>query len=636
MDATGLRINRAVEQRERDVSNLAAFVRAHVLTAAIVLAFALGLMAPRWWVLGTDPPEGVRVAMSPFGASRIGFDESLYTSSIRQVMDGDFPVRDPYLEDRQDSPAQPSTVWHSAIGFLARATGDVFSSLAIVTTIAAVAGIGLLYLLLFQITGSRWAALALIPIIMMAIHVFNQADNIFALRRWYILKPIITIDPQREWHAWLRYPAPIMVLAPFFAAVIAFPRAIESGSRAWIAAAAGAFAILIYSYLFYWTAMLLAVGAWGAWMAFDRDWASLRRLALVSLFAALLALPEFSLLARGTFDLPADTRDRLGLDGPGVDLTVFRALAQRVLVGLPFVAILALRGSRRERFYIALLVAPIVLAGVTGVVPQPWHYVTQVWGVFAIPAIVAGAVAFVRMVPGNFRRAGSLAFAALAVVAIAHFAIFQARAIRHTDASFAVTADEHAALSWIDDHVTSAETVASPSITTNLYLASLTPADEYIAEGGFSKATDAELIDRMLRVQAAFGYSEDDVFSRLDVTDDSGGFPVNDNVGTPAQLERKLERFLAFYTLSFEITDQSAFDARVETWRPTYRSLTADHDVLAPYAADYLYCGQRERIYGGGTASPGTMVMIAFEEGDVTIYRRVEAGSPGARSFTGC
>jgi hypothetical protein len=609
---------------------------ARAIVVLAIIAFGVALAAPRWWLLSTDPDEGVRTSISPFGASRIGYDEALYTSSVRQVMDGDFPVRSPYLDGHEDGVAQQSAIWHTATGLLARATGDVFSSLAVVTTLGAIAAFAMLYLLLAEITGSRWAALALIPIVALTIHVFNQADNILALRRWDVLKPVVTIDPEREWHAWLRYPSPVMTLAPFFAGVIALPRAVERGERRWIIGGAAAFALLVYSYVFYWTALSLAMVLWGGWLAIEHDFVSLRRLGVVAAIAGLIALPEIGVLAWNAIDLPADARDRVGLGELGLHTEVYRQLAQRVAVSAMLAVLILWRCGRRERFYVALLAAPIMLAAVTGVIPQPWHFMTQVWGVFAIPAAVAASAALARMIPPARVSAAGAALGAVALVALAYLFVLEVRSVRHTDPAFAMRADEAAAFDWISEHITTDETVVSPSITTNLYLASLTPADEYIGEGGFSRATDAELTERMLRAQAAFGYTEDDAFSRLDVTDASGGFPVNDTRGDAHELERKLERFLAFYTYSFEIAEQAAFDARVETWRPQYRALLGETNVLSAYRADYLYCGPRERLYRGGTPSPGTFVQPAFRQGEVTVYRLTPAAEPGSQPFAGC
>lgn len=618
--------------------SVAALVRAYALPIVVVLVCAAGLTAPRWWLLLTEPSAGVRVEMSPYGASRIGYDEALYTSSVRQVMDGDVPVSGPYLDGHQNDVPQQSSIWHTAAGLMARQTGDVFSSLALLSTLALIAAFALLYLTLLEITGSRWAAVAAIPIVLLGIHVFNQADNILALRRWDILKPVVTIDPEREWHPWLRYPSPVMTLAPFFAAVIAVPRAVETGARRWVAAASVALALLVYSYVFYWTAFALALAVWGAWLALDRDWRSVRHLALVGAVTAVIASPELVVLAWNALDSTADARSRVGLGDPGLHTEVFRQLAQRAVVTVALGAVILWRCGRRERLYVALAAAPVVLAALTGVVPQPWHFMTQVWGVFVIPAAVVAVVELRAMLPAAWDQRAAVALGIVSIAAVGYLAVLETRVIRHTDAAFAMTADEASAFEWMRGHVTRDETVVSPSITTNLYLASLTAADEYLGEGGFSRATDAELTDRMLRAQAAFGYPEADVFSRLDVTGSDGGFPVNDTDGNAAELERKLEDFLAFYTFSFEITEQG-FPARVEGWRPTYAAFLSQQDVLAPYRADYLYCGARERYYGSGGAvavAPGTYVTVAFAEGGVTVYRRVESSDPGATVFRGC
>jgi hypothetical protein len=214
--------------------------------------------------------------------------------------------------------------------------------------------------------------------------------------------------------------------------------------------------------------------------------------------------------------------------------------------------------------------------------------------------------------------------------------VLQGRAIVETDAAFAISNDEDGMFSWIRANIEDDETIVSPSITTNLLLASLTPASQYLSEGGFSMAEDEELIDRILRAQAAYGYTEDEAFSRLDVHGEFDGFPVNDATGSTAEKEEELEDYLAFFTFSFEITDQNAFQNRADSWRTRYRGLLLQDDVLGPYPADYLYCGHRERFYVTQPPAPGTYVRLAYQSGDVMLFQIVDQSVAGATEFAGC
>jgi hypothetical protein len=236
----------------------------------------------------------------------------------------------------------------------------------------------------------------------------------------------------------------------------------------------------------------------------------------------------------------------------------------------------------------------------------------------------------------SLARPALAATAIAAVAAGAYLAVLHARFISDTDAAFAISADEDAALDWLRDHASSSDTVVSPSVTTNLYLASLTSPAQYLSEGGFSTAKDEELIERLLRVQAAYGYTEEEAFSRLDVSGEYSGFPVNDPTLSTDELERDLENYLAFFSFSFGIERPTEFTEKVESWRPRYRELLASDGVLAAYPADYLYCGPRERYFGSDDAASGTYVRPAFESGDVAVYEIVDAATEGATEFEGC
>jgi hypothetical protein len=519
-----------------------------------------------------------------------------------------------------------------------RVTGGPFAALAIATTLAAVAALVLLYALMVAVTGSRFAAAVLMPLVLLAVHVLNFADGILPLRHAEVLGALLRIDPEDQVHAWTRFPAPILVLAPFFGAVLALPKVIESRLRGWPIAAAVAIALLFYTYLFYWTALGVALAGWLAALVLRRDREEARRLIGVGAVALIIALPELIIVGWAGLSLPADARDRVGLQPLGIDTSLAATIGQRLIVGAPFLIALMRRGERRDLLYVALFLAPLVLAPVQGVVPQQWHYHTQVWAVFAIPAFVAGGAAIVQAI--RWPQTGRIAQAGVAAVAIAagvYVVALQVRAVESTEDGFVLSHAEDAAFEWMRDHLDADDTVVSPSVTTSLLLASLTPASQYLADGGFTYANDAELSERMLRVQSAYGYSEEDVLRRVRLDEEFEGFPLNDPDPGIAEQERMLEDHLAFFMFSFEILDREEFGARTEaSWLPRYRELLTIGDPLNAYPAEYLYCGHRERFYAASEPAEGTFVRVAFAEGDVTLYERVDAGSAGAMEFGGC
>jgi hypothetical protein len=523
------------------------------------------------------------------------------------------------------------------IGSLGRIVGGPFGALALVTTVMTVAAMLLLYALSVRLTASRVAAVALIPIVLFAIHALNHADGILPLRQPEILSSLLTIDPEDQVHAWSRFPAPVLVLAPFFLAVLALPRAVEDGSRGWMAATAIAIALLIYSYVYYWTALAVALAAWFVVLLLRGERDEALRLLAVGAGGVLLALPELVTVGWSVLSLPADARDRVGLDPAGIDTSLATTIAQRLLVGAPFLAALWVRRSASNLLYGALFLAPLFLAPLQGIVPQQWHYQTQVWGVFAIPAVIAGGAIIASSIRWpEVRRVAYAIGVALAAVSALYVVALQVRAVSSSADGYVLTSDEDAAFAWMRDHLGEDDTVVSSSVTTNLLLASLTPTSQYLADGGFTYAEDDELISRLLRVQAAYGYSEDDMLRRVDIGDEHDGFPLNDPDPGIREQERMLEDHLAFFTFSFEIEDRDAFMARSESWRPQYRALLSTDDPLSAYPADYVYCGHRERFYDAASASPGTFVRVAFEQGDVTVFEHVAPGAEGATEFRGC
>lgn len=151
--------------------------------------------------------------------------------------------------------------------------------------------------------------------------------------------------------------------------------------------------------------------------------------------------------------------------------------------------------------------------------------------------------------------------------------------------------------------------------------------------GGFNPvANDDELIDRYLRVSIAFGHGEDDVFQRIDPYHPLP-FDTND---TADELMKDTEQSVAYYTFYSETDHPEELAERLPDWHERFESLEGESNVLAAYPADYLYCGDRERLWPVQREPSGIYVTVAFHQGTVTVYRLTDESNPDAQSFTGC
>ena len=623
-------------------------LRRHSAGIIVAILLALTLIGPRWWLLATDPASGDRAQIAPWGAGPFAYDQSLYMPNIRDAFDGRLPVTQPYGGGDRDTPAQTGAYWLQAIGSLGDVTGNIFSAFALVTTLMAVAAFLLFYAFCVGVTGSRWGALVFMMGALFFTYVMTVTGGLLALHRWSLLEPIVTVDPQLTFHPWMRFIAPILPLPSFFGVIVALPKAMETGRRSWIITAGVALAILIYSYLFYWFALAVALALWFVWLVFKRDYVSLRRMAMVGVVAGVLALPELIGLAHTSLTSNADIRARLGtgvsspFDRPNLSI-----LAQRFAIGLPFMAVLAIRGPERNRLFIALYVVPLVLSRAAVFLPQPGHFIDFVWPTFALPAIVAGGTEYYRMLDASWQRPALGALSVVAVALAVWFPAFQVRAERQVDPAFTIRADERAAFDWIDDNLHPGETVVSPSISTNLYLASMTPASRYILEAFVADPSDEEIIDRYLRVSAAYGLSEADAFGRIDpydtckpgqttaCEDTASNFPFRRVLPFDAR-EADLEGSMAYYLLNWEVVQPTRILDRFPGWKQSYAALEGSSNPLAGYRADYLYCGPRERLWPASEPATGIHVTVAFQQGEATLYRLVDASDPQAALFRGC
>jgi hypothetical protein len=554
-----------------------------------------------------------------------------------------------YGQGDPDTPVQTGAVWLEAIGWLGHLTGGIFSSLALVTTLAAVAAFLLFYTLGVRLTRSRLASAAAIPIILLCVQAVTQTDTVIGLRHWNILRPVVVADPGLDFHAWARFVAPIMPLPAFFGAAIAVPRAVETGHRTWMAAAAVALALLVYSYLFYWTAAALALIAWLAWLLIRRDFDAARRLAIIGGLTALLAVPELGAAVRNAFVVSDDMRARLGIGTPAPDdLPTWSNIIARFALAVPFL-LACLRGPERNRLYIALYLAPLVLVRAPVDLPQPFHYTLQVWPAFAIPAVLAGCAELWRLLPDvRLQRAVLGAIVAAGAVGTLHFTVLQLRAIGNVDDAFSMRSDERAAFDWLSNNVAYPEVVVSPSITTNMYVSALTSASKYMLDGFIADPSDDEIIERYLRVSAAYGFDADTVIDRLDPIyrcadpDDfrcdrpSSNFPFKDPSNDVVEREAQLEDSMAYFLLNWEITHPDTVQERLPRWREQYEQLLRESAVLSAHRADFIYCGPRERLWPVEGVAPDTHVTVAFEQGEVTIYRLASQSDDSAHPFIGC
>jgi hypothetical protein len=140
-------------------------------------------------------------------------------------------------------------------------------------------------------------------------------------------------------------------------------------------------------------------------------------------------------------------------------------------------------------------------------------------------------------------------------------------------------------------------------------------------------------MDRFLRAQAAFGYSEQDVFDRLDP---ANAYPTSDQTVPEDQLQQHFELSAAYFLFNWEITHPESIGGRLTAWRQRYAVLAEEDIVLAAHPADYLYCGPRERLSKVDRPARGLYVRDVFEQGNVMVYKLVDPAEPGARPFRGC
>jgi hypothetical protein len=606
-------------------------LRLHAVGIGLSLLLAAALAAPRWWLLATDPAEGARINLSPWGGGGQAEDEAMYMGIARAIFDGDLLPRDVHLAHQHGPPITSAGPMYIVAG-LGRVTGDIYVALAVVCTLAALATFLLIYALGLRMSGSRVVAAALGPAVLLVATSYDIAGGFLPLRHTGVLSAIASAAPEGEFHPWTRFVAPAVTAPLAFGAFLALPPAVLRGERRALAAASVLLALLAYTYLFVAATMAGVLLAWGVWFGGRRDWAPARRVLIIGGASAVLALPELANIAWNAAEATAYIRARKGFAPYTTDISTV-AIVQRAAFALPF-AWLAFRsrGDRDESvFYVLLTATPLVLARADRVFPQNDHFLMQVWPFFTVPIAIAGVVALRDLTPRGAARPLAAVLAVMAMLGIAQTAAYQGRALRENDEHYVVSEAEHDLYGWLDAHAGGA-TVATPSRSTAYLLANLTPAYGYLPDGFPTQVSDDEIADRYLRLQAAFGYSEADTFARL-----REYAPFTELPPRPGEtLEQRVERAMSDFLFAEEFLQPDRIEERVPAWRERFRAYQGQEDVLGRYGVEYVLCDHRARFWEAGNVSPGTFVAVAFEEGEVTLYRIVERSAQDAREFDGC
>jgi hypothetical protein len=421
-----------------------------------------------------------------------------------------------------------------------------------------------------------------------------------------------------------------------FGAILVLPGAVLEGRRWHLVGAALLVAVLMYTYMFSWLSLAIALASWAVWLLVTNDRPAALRIVGIGAAASLLAFPELLLLANNSLTLSEDAQTRVGaFGGIGLHTEWLSPVFQRLLLGLPF-GLLALRGAKERReniFHTALYIAPLLPAMISDFLPQTDHFLFQAWPIFAIPMLVSGGIEGYRLLPDSGRTVVAGGFAVLAVLGAIHFATMQVRAVREVDATYAMPSDQYAAFEWIKANLSEEDTVVTPSWITNQQVAVLTEASTYLADGFLTRISNEEIADRYLRVSAAYGIDEDVVFYRIDPARD---VPTSKKDVPDDELERYFDEAMVYYLFNEGIRRPDELTERTPDWRDAYERLSAAEAPLAEYAADYLFCGHRERFWGEIDPAPGTWVSEAFRDGGVVIYRLGTVDTPGAVEFAGC
>jgi hypothetical protein len=580
-----------------------------------------------------------------------------YGGRLREVMDGHFADGDAYLAEYKNRP----TMWGSdfmavmlgAIPFLARMQ-DPTPIYVFGDFVFPAAAFLLAYWLFFSLTKHRlWSALSGLVLIAFPnlsayrVFIFPSFYSHLSFERFLEVFERV-FDPS---FSRLFVPGFSFLFFVFF--LLTVFRALTSGERRWIAAAATAFGALFYVYFYYWAFAIVFLAVLIPLLFFAKR-SHTRDATVVLIGGLVISIPYWiKVWALRQNPLYEELSQRVGLE-ISHDFRIGSwemYLAAAALIALAWLLEKKRDAAVHAAVFTALLTSIAVVLNiqvVTGFNIQPDHWGSRV-NVYVLMLVLmailfwcaewlrgpisashreAGSRMRDRRVGWERRSRAAIVGALLFYIGVA--IILQTRSVMMAANDYRIPSVTLAAFRWINQNTPKDSVFLSSSSKTTFYLPFFTHGNVFVPPACYTLVSHEEIADRFLTAYAAFGVPE--AFFRKSLESNLGDGKGID-YARKAELDPIYMLFCDYFAElkpggyisgnSLRPFPKEVSDDLLARYRAKLRAGRGEELVL-PYRADYVFFGPYERLIS--TVSPAVYrnLRLIFSQNLVEIYEFVD------------
>ncbi|MBI2579895.1 MAG: hypothetical protein HYW27_03260 [Candidatus Aenigmarchaeota archaeon] len=459
------------------------------------------------------------------GVFSYAYDQTMYASAMRDVMDGHLIVRDPVIFENKDKislsvPLLPTLFLGTTSSFIGIQWTFIIGSFAFTA-----ATFLLVYFLFFHATQSRKASILagcflLIGLNFILTPPFTPRNIIYHVNN-YILYPTETLN------YFNRLPGIQFVFPMLMVSLIFLYFSLERKKLLYAALCGISVGILAYSYSYYWFALFIAVGILFLRSVYRKDIVSARNLFLIGLIGIAVSVPYLMELANFR-SLPeySDIMSRLALSERFSGLQAGLAI-KYIIVYLFFLFF----SRRRDTFF--WIFTSIFMAGliglnmqiVTGFNLQGDHYDFVLLGQMSAILIV---YTFREILTNSYKNKYAASFSnmirnkssricTLLILLMLAFGFYSHAAFAvNTYKDFGLNSGYREMYAWLNGNTERDSVVATMSTEQNLMIVVYTHNNAFIPNGFLSVSTDEEILDRMFTIYKIFNVTPEYVSYLMD------------------------------------------------------------------------------------------------------------------------
>ncbi len=558
----------------------------------------------------------------------------LYAPGIRDVMDGHLIANDPAIFENKDrlsflAPLFPTLF----LGIMSVLAGSVQATFMLGSFVFPFIAFILVYFLFYEATKSRNASLLSSFCVSLGFNFIANMPVTAETIRFYLGR--LFLNPIEPINYLGRLPHIQFTFILLLLSLIFIYLTLERKKVSYAAAGGIMLGVLFYSYFYYWTAILAAVGILFLVSMAKRDFRTAGNMVVISVVGAVLAAPYIAnLFVMASSESYADIGSRLGLES-----------GFEVLLPVKYLAVyLIFAGLTRKRNNFFWLVSSAFMAGIaliimpvlTGFGIQSRHYDTTLLAPLSAMALV---YAFRELSIGDHKRPvlsqmsdfirtnsrNITLVVALFLVVVSFYS--QAAYAFNAYRAFGLKGEYKEVYDWLNENTEKDSVVFTMSVEQNSLIPVYTHNNVFIPNGFFSPYSDEEILERLFIVYRLFGVTPEYLEGLMENGDSArryNGMRERLEESDQALFESAYwnlypfhEKFINERIIQSELLGEMDKAGIYKAMLDYYRNFTPD---MEKYRIDYMMAGEYERSVSDFEPPSGFRLLWSNEK--ISIYGR--------------